>query len=197
MRSRVRIAPETTLLLWKSAAFGRKTGEVRGAWCEYAASAARANGRGGRCGPPPACRHVAPGSGRRVGSVGAGGELLEHLLAGGSTEYIARTEILVLGGDPGVANQGQGGLRRFGKRYFHTREVDENPNALRRQSRSAVLRPCYRRFSADNRADRSLAWGNSARSHEIPLRGAFPAQNGRFSEAGRLISGAIAAEIVR
>ena len=54
-----------------------------------------------------------------AGTVGAGGELLEHFLAAGDTERIElRTQILIVGRDASVAEQGQGGPPRFRTAVF-------------------------------------------------------------------------------
>ena len=45
--------------------------------------------------------------------MGAGGELLEHLLAAGGAERVQLwAEVLVVGGDTGVADQGHGWFLR-------------------------------------------------------------------------------------
>ena len=73
---------------------------------------------GERAGEAVDARHderVAPphpgqgGGGLRAGVKGAGGEFLEHLLAAGGTERVQLwAEVLVVGGDAGVADQGHG-----------------------------------------------------------------------------------------
>ena len=65
MTSRVRIAPETTLLARKSTALGRKTERARGAWCGCTASAGASErpGAGLAGGLPAGGGCTAPGNG--------------------------------------------------------------------------------------------------------------------------------------